>query len=80
MISKTTLQLHQSLIPANQFPGGLLICLPREHAAAYCEDIKKREGYPAWIVGEVVKGDRTATLVENPTIIEVPEVEEEGEL
>ncbi|XP_054274520.1 inactive selenide, water dikinase-like protein [Macrosteles quadrilineatus] len=60
--------------------GGLLICLPEERAAAFCADIKKLEGYSAWIVGEVVKGDRTAKLVENPTIIEVPEVEKEGEL
>ncbi len=25
--------------------GGLLICLPREQAAAYCKDIEKQEGY-----------------------------------
>ena len=24
--------------------GGLLICLPREQAAAYCKDIEKQEG------------------------------------
>lgn len=25
--------------------GRLLICLPREQAAAYCKDIEKTEGY-----------------------------------
>lgn len=69
-----------SKLKTNCFSGGLLICLPKDRAAAYCTDIKKLEGYSAWIVGEVVKGDRTAKLVENPTIIEVPEVEKEGEL
>ena len=38
--------------------GGLLICLPREQAAAYCKDIQKVEGYQAWIIGIVEKGQR----------------------
>ena len=38
--------------------GGLLICLPREQAAAYCKDIQKVEGYQAWIIGIVEKGNR----------------------
>lgn len=36
--------------------GGLLVVLPREQAAAYCKEIEKQEGYPAWIVGVVEKG------------------------
>ena len=38
--------------------GGLLICLPREQATAYCKDIQKVEGYQAWIIGIVEKGNR----------------------
>merc|ERR1711971_1483648 len=36
---------------ASETSGGLLICLPREQAAAYCKDIEKQEGYQAWIIG-----------------------------
>ena len=35
-----------------------MICLPREQAAAYCKDIQKVEGYQAWIIGIVEKGQR----------------------
>lgn len=61
-------------------PGGLLICLPREQAAAYCKDIEKQEGYQAWIIGIVEKGNRTARIIDKPRIIEVPTKEKEGEL
>ena len=30
----------------------------REQAAAYCKDIQKVEGYQAWIIGIVEKGNR----------------------
>uniref|UniRef100_A0A1B6FWM1 PurM-like C-terminal domain-containing protein n=1 Tax=Cuerna arida TaxID=1464854 RepID=A0A1B6FWM1_9HEMI len=60
--------------------GGLLICLPREQAAAYCKDIEKQEGYQAWIIGIVEKGNRTARIIDKPRIIEVPTKEKEGEL
>ncbi|KAJ8983403.1 hypothetical protein NQ317_010496 [Molorchus minor] len=51
---------------------GLLICLPREQAAAYCKDIEKQEGYQAWIIGIVEKGNRTARIIDKPRVIEVP--------
>merc|ERR1739844_284053 len=60
--------------------GGLLICLPREQAAAYCKDIEKQEGYQAWIIGIVEKGQRTARIIDKPRVIEVPAKEKEGEL
>uniref|UniRef100_A0A1B6KLY6 Selenide, water dikinase n=1 Tax=Graphocephala atropunctata TaxID=36148 RepID=A0A1B6KLY6_9HEMI len=52
--------------------GGLLICLPREQAAAYCKELKRQEGHPAWIIGIVEEGNRTARIIEKPHIIEVP--------
>ncbi|XP_013117969.1 inactive selenide, water dikinase-like protein [Stomoxys calcitrans] len=52
--------------------GGLLICLPREQAAAYCKDIEKQEGYQAWIIGIVEKGNKTARIIDKPRVIEVP--------
>ncbi|CAF0825077.1 unnamed protein product [Rotaria sordida] len=60
--------------------GGLLIVLPHEQAAAYCKDIQEQEGYQAWIIGVVEKGDRTAKIIDKPRIIEVPEQDTEGEL
>ncbi|KYQ60748.1 Selenide, water dikinase [Trachymyrmex zeteki] len=60
--------------------GGLLICLPREQAAAYCKDIEKQEGYQAWIIGIVEKGLRTARIIDKPRVIEVPAKEKDGEL
>jgi len=60
--------------------GGLLICLPREQAAAYCKDIQKVEGYQAWIIGIVEKGNRTARIIDKPRVIEVPAKEKDGEL
>ncbi|KAK3861333.1 hypothetical protein Pcinc_044498 [Petrolisthes cinctipes] len=60
--------------------GGLLICLPREQAAAYCKDIEKQESYQAWIIGIVEKGNRTARIIDKPRVIEVPAKEKEGEL
>lgn len=62
------------------FSGGLLICLPREQAAAYLKEIDKQEGYQAWIIGMVDKGERTARIIDKPRIIEVPAKEKEGEL
>uniref|UniRef100_T1J017 PurM-like N-terminal domain-containing protein n=1 Tax=Strigamia maritima TaxID=126957 RepID=T1J017_STRMM len=60
--------------------GGLLICLPREQAAAYCKDIEKQEGYQAWIIGIVEKGSRSARIIDKPRVIEVPSKEKDGEL
>jgi len=57
--------------------GGLLICLPREQAAAYCKDMERLEGSQSWIIGIVEKGDRTARVIEKPRIIEVPSKERE---
>lgn len=60
--------------------GGLLICLPREQAAAYCKEIEKQEGYQAWIIGIVEKGNRTARIIDKPRVIEVPAKEKEDSL
>ncbi len=63
------------------FPsGGLLIALPREQAAAFCKDIEKQEGYQAWIIGIVEKGNRSARIIDKPRVIEVPAKEKDGEL
>ncbi len=60
--------------------GGLLVVLSRENAVAFCKDIQAQEGYQAWIIGVVEKGDRTAKIIDKPRIIEVPANDTEGEL
>lgn len=73
----------QSLALPNLFNllvGGLLISLPREQAAAFCKDIEKQEGYQAWIIGIVEKGNRSARIIDKPRVIEVPAKDKDGEL
>ena len=65
---------------SSECSGGLLICLPREQAAAFCKDIEKEEGYQSWIIGIVENGDRTARIIEKPRIIDVPSKDKPDEL
>eukprot|EP01098_Paradermamoeba_levis_P002559 TRINITY_DN1296_c0_g1_i1.p1 TRINITY_DN1296_c0_g1~~TRINITY_DN1296_c0_g1_i1.p1 ORF type:complete len:310 (-),score=94.92 TRINITY_DN1296_c0_g1_i1:210-1139(-) len=55
--------------------GGLLVCLPADKAAAFCEEIEKIDKFPAWIVGSVKKAEegksRTAFIVDDPKVIEI---------
>lgn len=51
--------------------GGLLITIPREGAELFLQEIQEREGCPAWIIGDVIEGDRGATIKDDPTIIHV---------
>jgi len=71
-------QLHQG--QACEIGGGLLICLPREQAAAFCKDIEGKKGCQAWIIGIVEKGDKNARIIDKPRILEVPARDREGEL
>jgi len=80
-VAKSRLQmfpLTQGLV--SELSGGLLICLPREQAAAFCKEIEAAEGSQAWIIGIVEKGDRLARIIDKPRIIEVPFKDKEGEL
>lgn len=60
--------------------GGLLIILPRTAATAYCKDLEKEDGVQSWVVGRVEKGDRTARIIDNPRIIEVPAKDTEDQI
>lgn len=63
-----------------EISGGLLLCLSRGQAAAFCKEIEHTEGYPSWIIGMVEKGDRTARLIEKARMIEVPSQENENDI
>ena len=32
--------------------GGLLLCLPRDNAEAFCKEIEEADGCAAWVIGE----------------------------
>jgi len=51
--------------------GGLLMAISREGAEKYIKEIKELEDCEAWIIGSVDDGERTARIVDTPTIIEV---------
>ncbi|CAH1397157.1 unnamed protein product [Nezara viridula] len=51
--------------------GGLLICLPLKAADGFCKKFKNLLGCNAWVVGTVVEGERTASISDDPTIINV---------
>lgn len=56
---------------AAETSGGLLLCLPTEHADAFIQELRQLDGKPAWVVGRVIEGSKDARIVPNPTIIEV---------
>jgi len=60
---------------AAETSGGLMVCIAGEEAAkAFCEEMEKIDGQPAWIIGRVSEGtteENVAKIRENPEIIEV---------
>ena len=44
------------------------------------QEIEAQEGYQAWIIGVVEKGNRTARIIDKPRVIEVPARDRDGEL
>ena len=50
--------------------GGLLIVLPKANASMFLEEFLQVEGREAWIIGEVVLGNKQV-IMNNPEIIEV---------
>jgi selenide,water dikinase len=47
---------------AAETSGGLLIAMPPEAAEQYIREIQEADGKPAWIVGRVIEGNRTADI------------------
>ncbi len=45
--------------------------MPHDKAQSYCEELQSQDGQPAWIVGEVVHGNRQARMETDVKIIEV---------
>lgn len=52
--------------------GGLMICMPAEHSAAFIEEYKKIDAQDAWEIGRVVQSaDRKSCITEDCKILEV---------
>jgi selenide,water dikinase len=51
--------------------GGLLISMPKADAERYCKALEELDGWPAWIVGDVVAGSRQAKIIDNVKVVEV---------
>lgn len=51
--------------------GGLLVCLPPSEVEGYCAEVERADGCKVWVIGEVVEGERVATISENVEVIEV---------
>ncbi|KAI9207011.1 AIR synthase-related protein [Polychytrium aggregatum] len=51
--------------------GGLLIAMPRDKAKLFVQEIEDTDGWPAWIVGDVVEGNRTASLSDDLKVVDV---------
>jgi selenide,water dikinase len=50
--------------------GGLLMALPDSTTAqAFCDEYRSQTGRDAWIVGDVLEGERSAVIVADPRII-----------
>lgn len=52
--------------------GGLMVCMSKENAKAYCAELEQLDGFPAWVIGRVVQSkERKARLVDDVKVIEV---------
>lgn len=51
--------------------GGLLVCLSKDSADGFIKELLQLDGHPAWIIGDVVIGNRKATITKNVNILEV---------
>jgi selenide,water dikinase len=55
--------------------GGLLVCLSPQNAAAFCEEIQRIDGWPAWVVGKVTErtsgNTNTAKLSDGIQVLEI---------
>lgn len=56
--------------------GGLLVALPRKQAEGFIEEICHVEGEEAWIVGDVIAGEREAFLSDEVSLLEINTKEE----
>jgi len=52
--------------------GGLLIAMPHKQAVEFVREIEHIDGFPAWIVGDVIAGtEKKAFISEHVNVIEV---------
>uniref|UniRef100_A0A915PR72 Selenide, water dikinase n=1 Tax=Setaria digitata TaxID=48799 RepID=A0A915PR72_9BILA len=52
--------------------GGLLMAIEKEKAEQLRIELEQLDGFPVWLIGEVVSGSRGAIIAENVQLISVP--------
>eukprot|EP00118_Oscarella_pearsei_P002843 m.11873 g.11873 ORF g.11873 m.11873 type:complete len:304 (+) comp23655_c0_seq2:275-1186(+) len=62
-------KLHEGF--SAETSGGLLIALPQQSAEAFCMEVEALDRQPAWTIGDVVSGNRTASIRDGAKVIEV---------
>jgi selenide,water dikinase len=56
---------------SSETSGGLFMILPKDNAEKFCEEFEKIDGKKAWIIGEVVKGEKKAIIKNDFKVIDV---------
>lgn len=51
--------------------GGLLIMIDKDRASDFQKAAKDQFGHETWLVGEIVKGERNAKIVDDVDVISV---------
>jgi len=64
-----TFKLERGLSPETS--GGLFICISKDKAIDFCNELEKLDNYSSWIIGNVVKGSNIAKILENFKVIEI---------
>lgn len=64
-----TVALHQGY--SAETSGGLLIAMAKESADDFCRELQVLDGYPAWVIGRVEQGSRSAVISDDATVVEV---------
>lgn len=72
----TMFALHEGC--SAETSGGLLIAMAKESADDFCRELRVLDGFPAWVIGRVERGNHSAVISDNATVLEVTgEVEKE---
>eukprot|EP00744_Colponema_vietnamica_P004978 GILI01007354.1.p1 GENE.GILI01007354.1~~GILI01007354.1.p1 ORF type:complete len:251 (-),score=76.57 GILI01007354.1:445-1197(-) len=71
LINDNVLNFRLTLGYSAETSGAILVCLPPDAAEAFVREIQEIDGQPAWIIGDVVAGGRTAEILSNVNILEI---------
>lgn len=56
---------------SSETSGGILCAVPKDNAKSFCKELEKLDGHKAFVIGDVVKGNKKARIIDNVKVIEV---------